>query len=187
MTPTLLGRLQTRLYLTLLVGVPITGIFAIALRTTHPFLILGWVMLLGFGWDALYNQIQKLFWDHDWPPILQLAAGIWEGIIIFIMLYIIGALGNPPPVTIFMAHYISVWWFSFAASQSMMRLIFPHWRFYGGEWFLMIFDCRFTIDELEQKMAFCFFSTDSQARPILNPLVLFSKIVNQRNINAVYR
>ncbi|MEL7225384.1 MAG: hypothetical protein AAGL17_11080, partial [Cyanobacteria bacterium J06576_12] len=66
MTPTLLGRLQTRLLLFLTVGVVLTFPFAIAIDGPF-FSILFWIMILGFFWDCLYTFIQKFRWDRDWP------------------------------------------------------------------------------------------------------------------------
>ena len=132
MTPTIWGRWQTRLFLLTTIGFPITVGFVLLFRTPIPLLLLAWVFALGIGWDVLYDRLQQRRWDHDWPPTLQLAAGIAEMIVVGILLYTF--IGNAPAIWQFLLHYWSVWVATFIASQSLMRLIFPRWRYYGGEW-----------------------------------------------------
>ena len=133
MTPTLYGRWQTRLLLLFSIGVPITALFAWFYSSSTPFILLWWVLIFGFGWDVLYNHLQNRRWDRDWPPTLQLAAGIVEAIWLAIVVYWISPLQSPLPAT-FIMHYSAVWIATFFASQSIMRLIFPRWRFRGGRW-----------------------------------------------------
>ena len=135
MTPTLLGRWQTRLILFGTVGLAVTAVFATWFQSNIPYLLLGLVFVLGCGWDVLYQQMQRRRWDRDWPPNLQLAAGIWEAIVVAGLLYGVGILRQPPTVGQFVGHYTAVWLTTFLASQSVLRLIFPRWRYNGGEWF----------------------------------------------------
>lgn len=132
MTPTLTGRWQTRLFLLFTLGLPITACFAWLLGSSIPFVLLWWTLIFGFGWDALYNQIQRGRWDSDWPPTLQLAGGIAELLWLFVLVYILRLIA-PPPFAAFLAHYITVWVAVFLASQSVMRILFPRWRFRGGQ------------------------------------------------------
>lgn len=140
MTPTLLGRWQTRLLLLATVGVLATLPFAIASATIQValifFSILGYVAVFGIGWDCLYNFLQTFRWDRDWPAAFQLAAGIWEGIFLSIVLKTIGLPGidRSIPLGLFWLHYSLVWLAVFTASQTFMRVIFPRWRFRGGQW-----------------------------------------------------
>ncbi len=141
MTPTLLGRWQTRLLLLATVGALITIPFALNLNSVIPFWILGYIAFFGvFFWDVLYDYIQKRRWDRDWPGVYQLAAGIWEAIFLAILLSILKNIqfGLPGVLVfdlgIFIFHYSCVWLGIYIASQSIMRLIFPRWRFRGGQW-----------------------------------------------------
>jgi hypothetical protein len=140
MTPTLLGRWQTRLLLLATVGSGVTVLFLWRYANTGvnlPFFwVLGYVALLGLGWDAVYHKIQQYRWDHDWPALLQLAAGIWEGLVLAIAFKTIGlpGLDRTMPIDIFVWHYSIVWLGFFTVSQSLMRIIFPRWRFRGGQW-----------------------------------------------------
>ncbi len=139
MTPTLIGRWQTRLLLLTIVGIPITVPFALGLIGTaagqYYFYVVGYVALLGMGWDILYQYLQSFRWDHDWPSILQLLAGIWEALVLITLARTIGLPGIPAPLSLaqFMLHYGTVWLAVYVASQSLMRILFPHWRFWGGQ------------------------------------------------------
>jgi hypothetical protein len=35
----------------------------------------------------------------------------------------------------FAAHYLTVFTLSWIASHSLLPILFPHWRFRGGQWF----------------------------------------------------
>lgn len=144
MTPTLFGRWQTRLLLLGTVGVLVTLPFAMGLigsgASSAYFCILGYVAIFGLGWDFVYDKMQKYRWDRDWPAVYQLFAGIWEMIFVWCGLKIFAVL--PLPIarefliwSDFSLHYSAVWLAVFLASQSLMRIIFVRWRFFGGEWF----------------------------------------------------
>jgi hypothetical protein len=140
MTPTLFGRWQTRLLLLATVGVLITLPFSLGIigsgASSEFFWILGYVALFGLLWDVLYNYLQKFRWDRDWPGAFQLLAGIWESIFIAAVVKLFG-LPNVPqelPINGFIFHYSLVWLGFYIASQTLMRILFPRWRFKGGQW-----------------------------------------------------
>ncbi|MBD2664169.1 hypothetical protein B6N60_03798 [Richelia sinica FACHB-800] len=143
MTPTLLGRWQTRILLLSTVGVLVSIPFAIGLigpgANTVYFAILAYVAIFGLAWDILYNYLQKSRWDRDWPAVYQLFAGIWEMVFVFCGVKLFAFLPIPIPddelsIGIFLLHYSCVWLAVFISSQSLMRIIFPRWRFRGGQW-----------------------------------------------------
>ncbi|MBO3461863.1 hypothetical protein G7B40_041285 [Aetokthonos hydrillicola Thurmond2011] len=140
MTPTLFGRWQTRLLLLLTVGVAVSIPFATGLIASSPgivyFEILAYVAIFGLAWDIVYNQLQKYRWDRDWPAIYQLFAGIWEMVFVWLGVGVFHLLPVPQevPIKVFLVHYSIVWIAVFIASQSVMRILFPHWRFRGGRW-----------------------------------------------------
>lgn len=139
MTPTLVGRWQTRLLILATMGVLITGMFTTLYPSDPPppfFLILAYVALFGVGWDALYHVLQQRRWDHDWPAVFQLLAGLWEGLFILMLLTTVGlpGIGNAMPLGGFLGHYSLVWLGYFITTQSLMRILFPRWRFRGGQW-----------------------------------------------------
>ena len=143
MTPTLFGRWQTRLLLLATVGILISLPFAMGIigpgANSVYFWILGYVAIFGLVWDIAYDQIQKYRWDRDWPAVYQVIAGIWEMIFVFCGVKLFGFLPIPipkeglQPLTFFL-HYICVRFGVFLVSQSLMRIIFPRWRFRGGQW-----------------------------------------------------
>ena len=140
MTPTLFGRWQTRLLLLATVGSLITLPFAFGIigsgANSVYFLVLVYIAIFGLVWDIIYNYLQKFRWDRDWPAVYQLIAGIWEGI--FLLLFKSFKLPLPGledlVISSFIFHYSLVWLGIFAASQSLMRILFPRWRFRGGQW-----------------------------------------------------
>jgi hypothetical protein len=46
---------------------------------------------------------------------------------------LIALLLNVHPV-FFLFHYWTVWWATFIMALGPMRIIFPRWRFRGGQW-----------------------------------------------------
>ena len=143
MTPTLFGRWQTRLLLLATVGVLVSLPFPLGLIGSGAnivyFFILAYVAIFGLGWDVVYNYLQKSRWDRDWPAAYQFFAGIWEMIFVFCGVKIFGFLPIPIPkeelsIGAFLLHYSVVWLAVFMSSQSLMRIIFPRWRFRGGQW-----------------------------------------------------
>lgn len=130
MTPTLIGRWQTRYLLLITVGLFWTLPFVLVFGRV-PLINLGLVIVLGFFWDILYNALQKLRWDRDWPPAFQLAAGVVEGIAVFIVDLLLRLEVSP---LVFLVHYGIVWTAVFLMTQGPMRFLFPRWRYRGGQW-----------------------------------------------------
>lgn len=140
MTPTLLGRWQTRLFLFATVGVLITWPFSLGIIEPNfgagYFRILGYLALFGCGWDILYNYLQKFRWDRDWPGAIQLLTGIWEAIFVACVVKSVGLPSVPQEdlsLFWFAIHYSLVWLGIYAASHTLMRILFPRWRFRGGQ------------------------------------------------------
>lgn len=140
MTPTLFGRWQTRLFLLTTVGILITLPFSLGI--VEPdfgngyFLVLAYIALFGCGWDLVYNYLQRFRWDRDWPGVLQLLAGIWEAIFLVGCVNFVDLPGLPKlDLFWFILHYSLVWLSVYIASQTLMRILFPLWRFRGGQIF----------------------------------------------------
>jgi hypothetical protein len=140
MTPTLFGRWQTRLFLFATVGVLITlpfslGIIGPAVGAVY-FRILGYIAFFGCGWDILYNYLQKFRWDRDWPGALQFLAGICEAVFVACGVKVFGLPSVPKEdlsLFWFAIHYSLVWLGIYVASHTLMRILFPRWRFNGGQ------------------------------------------------------
>ena len=134
MTPTLLGRWQTRLVMVLTLGVLVTVAVA-SLRDGPFFHVLGYTLGFGLAWDVLYIQLQRLRWDRDWPAAFQVASGLVEGLLIYGLIRHVGLPGIPAgsvPVMTFTAHYGLMWLVIFIWVQGPMRAVLPRWRFDGG-------------------------------------------------------
>lgn len=140
MTPTLQGRWQTRVLLLVGLGVPITAVFAWLYRNITPFTLLGYMLVLGIGWDAVYYRLQLQRWNHDWPPLFFVLFGAWEGIFLWAILKFCDLAGFHVPgiageLTFgrFAAHYSTVFFITWVALHSLLPILFPRWRFKGGQ------------------------------------------------------
>lgn len=136
MTPTYFGRIQTRFLLLATVGTFITIFYAILAALLFgpitffiPFILLILVAVFGIFWDLIFNYAQKLRWDRDWPPAFSFIAAFIE----MLPVMLIALLLNVNPI-FFLFHYWTVWWATFFMALGPMRVIFPRWRFRGGQW-----------------------------------------------------
>lgn len=142
MTPTLSGRWQSRFFLLTVLGVPLTAVFAWLYGDWKtPFALLGYVLLLGLSWDGLYYGLQTIRWNRDWPPLFAWLAGLWEGAFLWLVVTLFWRNGLTPlgvneGLTFgrFAAHYLTVFIVTWAASHTLLPILFPRWRFRGGEW-----------------------------------------------------
>lgn len=146
MTPTLPGRWQTRIALLWSLGLIVTAgwmwywdIFALSVDDLAFWqlpILLGYVTLLGLGWDILYTYLQGFRWDADWPLAFHFGAGIFEGIVVFLLFrfdVLPGLTYHPGDGWRFLLHYASVFGVTYWWVYGPMRVLFPRWRFNGGE------------------------------------------------------
>ena len=85
MLPTLNGRIQTRVFLLVVVG----GIWTLILSPfigAAAFIVLFTVLVLGVGWELLYHFIQQFRWEKDWPTFFGLVTAINEGLLVWVLL-----------------------------------------------------------------------------------------------------
>ena len=151
MTPTLLGRWQSRTVLFWTVGLVITLIYMLIFGTIgiggkvpdawKLLVLLGYVNLIGIAWDALYIYLQGFRWDGDWPLAFQFGFGLIEGIFIYILFqlnWLPGAKFGDGDFWRFFFHYGTVWFWVNWCLFGPLRVIVPGWRFNGGEVFTKI-------------------------------------------------
>jgi hypothetical protein len=144
MTLTLPGRWQTRFFLFLIAGIPVTLVFASRYTdfVTH-FAILAYLLALGLGWDVLYQRLQRRRWNRDWPAYFQFFGGLLEGALLFWLIQWTRSTGLPTPQGLpgispalrdgaFVVYYFSLWLVVFLGSQGPLRVLFPRWRQRGG-------------------------------------------------------
>ena len=142
MTPTLLGRIQTRWVLVWTVGLlwllvvgpwlPLAGpTTATVWHTGLAALVL--VSVVGTAWELAYHAVQQLRWDKDWPTLLGLLLGLSEGVVVYRLLQLglpwqVDAI-TPAP---FAWQFGTIWVVIWAVANGPIRVLFPRWRFAGG-------------------------------------------------------
>ncbi len=140
MTPTLSGRLQTRLVVVAIVGGLWTLLITLALPGDAPladkyqvtFRALALVVVLGLGWELVYHALQQFRWEKDWPTLFGLLTGVNEGIVVWVVLLAI--LPDDLDVTAaqFLLHFVTTWLVVWLWLNGPMRVVALRWRFRGG-------------------------------------------------------
>jgi hypothetical protein len=140
--PTLNGRIQTRIFLLVLVGglwtllltpvLPIPGPLADAYQTT--FIILATTLVLGIGWELIYHFLQQFRWEKDWPTGFGLITVINEGLLVWFLLYLelVPGIEGQVPTGAFVILFLTTWILVWLIANGPMRVPFIHWRFRGG-------------------------------------------------------
>lgn len=142
MVPTLFGRIQTRLFLLLFVGGPVTLLITPVLPVDVPlstryqatFIVLAAVAVIGIGWELLYHLLMQWRWEKDWPTLLGLATAVPEGILVGALAVNgnLPGLPGPVPAVAFLIHFVAVWLAVWLMANGPMRVPFIRWRFRGG-------------------------------------------------------
>lgn len=131
MTPTLAGRLQTRLALAVVPGLP-AAVFAAATLDKLPpgdaLTGLGVITLLGFGWDAAHQAIQDRRWDRDWPRVFTLASWAPEAFGSWLVLEVLGAAA---PLGTHLAFFTLLWVTALLFRVAVLPVLLPRWRHEG--------------------------------------------------------
>lgn len=142
MVPTILGRIQTRIFLLAIVGGVITALITPALPVDGPlsqryqatFIVLAAVAVIGIGWELIYHFAMQWRWEKDWPTLFGLLTLVPEGILVGILAnqQLLPGLPAAVPVWAFVIHFVVVWIGVWLAANGPMRVPFIHWRFNGG-------------------------------------------------------
>ena len=142
MLPTLNGRIQTRIFVSLVVGgiwtllitplLPVPGTLSDAYATT--FLVLLTVTVLGAGWELVYHFIQQFRWEKDWPTLFGLITAVNEGVLVWLLLEYeaVPGITGPVPLSAFLIQFLTTWLVIWLTVNGPMRVPFIHWRFRGG-------------------------------------------------------
>lgn len=151
MTPTLAGRIQTRLFLLWTLGLVISLFYTLVYRMLAPeppavtslafwelLVVLAYVTVIGSVLDGLYIFIQQFHWDRDWPLGYQFLSGFFEGMLVFWLFYFGWLPGTSYDAgdwwRFWLAYgtiWFTTWWWIFGP----MRIFFLRWRFRGGQLF----------------------------------------------------
>ena len=141
MIPTLNGRIQTRIFVSLVVGgiwtllitplLPVPGTLSDAYATT--FVVLLTVTVLGVGWELVYHFIQQFRWEKDWPTLFGLITAVNEGALVWLLLEYDAVPGIAGvPLSAFLIQFLTTWLVIWLTVNGPMRVPFIHWRFRGG-------------------------------------------------------
>ena len=142
MLPTLNGRLQTRVFATLVVGglwtllitpvLPVPGPLVDAYATA--FVVLLALTVLGLGWELIYHFLQQFRWEKDWPTFFGLVTAINEGALLWLLLEqsAVPGITRPVPGPAFLLQFVTTWLVVWLTVNGPMRVPFVHWRFRGG-------------------------------------------------------
>lgn len=145
MIPTLAGRLQTRLLLFLVIGLPVTllfGLWQAGWQWDWPTIqIYVWFLCtvtgMGLLFDPLYIFAQSRRWERDWPFLFQ-AVFSWVEFAIALAVARAGLLPFLPEAAFAslstpIVHFTLVFVPSFLALLGPMQVLFVRWRFKGGQ------------------------------------------------------
>jgi hypothetical protein len=139
MTPTLLGRWQIRIFLLATVGLLISFLVGLGFGGNYqvPLLALLYVLLFGLVWDVLYQVMTSYRWDRDWPTSYQVAAGVIEGALVWVLIltHKLPGIAEPPHFIVFLIQYGAIWLSIFLLTQGPLRIFSVNWRYQGGQWF----------------------------------------------------
>lgn len=146
MTPTLAGRLQTRLIMLATVGVVWTAFLGLVIpRATGTaladqyrvlFTALLIVAAIGVVWELIYHALQQFRWEKDWPTLLGLLTAIPEGIVTWLVLTRAAPweLGDISGRT-FLIMFVSLWILIWAVVNGPLQILLLRWRYRGGRFF----------------------------------------------------
>lgn len=131
MTPTLAGRIQTRLATALVPGLPV----ALAAAGLLGHLGIGGALVglvaitvLGLGWDTLYQALQERRWDRDWPPLLTLLTWVPEALGSWLALNLLGAAA---PLGTHLTFFTLLWGTALLTQATVLPVLLPRWRHEG--------------------------------------------------------
>lgn len=138
MLPTLNGRIQTRIFMLVVLGGLITLLITPVLpndpdyRTTY--LVLATVLVLGVVWELVYHGLMQWRWEKDWPTLFGLLNAINEGILVwlFLELGLVPGLERGVPFSTFLIMFLVIWVFIWIWTNGPMRIFNLRWRFFGG-------------------------------------------------------
>ena len=145
MTPTLLGRWQTRILLFIVLGLPITLLYSLYLKRWEwppfwdPFVFISLILAFGLVLDILYIFLQRLRWDHDWPFAFQFVVSIGEFALVYWLMsegwfdQLLVDGGGRIPLTTAAYHFAWVFVPSFIMLLGPLQTFLVRWRFKGGE------------------------------------------------------
>lgn len=145
MVPTLSGRIETRLFLLVIIGIPWTALISVIGPTAAgahlssvfetTYWVLAEVAIVGsVFWEPLYHFLMQFRWEKDWPIMFSLLQGIPEGVLAYVLLRSVGPMPHPAAATsaTFLAQFVPLWFLVWLTAIGPMRVLVPRWRYRGG-------------------------------------------------------
>jgi len=139
LTSTYLGRVQTRLFTVLTVGLLWTLVLTpfLSLPSGEEYevtlITLGWVAVLGvFVWEPFFHLLQQFRWEKDWPAMFLLLQVLPEAVLVRVVLDRTLTTSAPVGLATYALHFATTWMAIFLFVQGPMRVPFLRWRFRGG-------------------------------------------------------
>jgi hypothetical protein len=148
MTPTIWGRLQTRVFLSVTAGLTWTAVITAALPrpagldagSAYRIALeaLGLMTAAGLLWEFIYHLLQQARWDKDWPSLFALVTVLSEAVPLWFVLHALrvihGTTGLSSPALPFYASYVATTWVViWLFAQGPIRVLSVRWRFEGGQ------------------------------------------------------
>ena len=158
MIPTLSGRIQTRIFLVVVVGgiwtlliTPLVRVFVDSdamgspdlldvYKVTYSVLII--VLVLGVLWEFVYHGLMQFRWEKDWPTLFGYVTIVNEGILAYAVAKAIGSPDADPgsvPALLegltlapFLVAFVTTWIVINLFANNLMQVFFIRWRFRGG-------------------------------------------------------
>ena len=143
MTPTLLGRIQTRFVMLGTVGVVWTALIGFVVPRPDGaatgdvykalFTALLIVAVVGIVWELIYHGLQQFRWEKDWPTLYGLLVAVPEGLVAWWLLQndLPWAVGQVQAST-FLTMFISLWLLIWAITNGPLQIFLLRWRYQGG-------------------------------------------------------
>ncbi len=140
MTPTLLGRIQTRIVVvgvvgglwTLLITLVLPGDAPLGDKYAVTFRALALVVVIGIAWELVYHAIQQFRWEKDWPTLFGLLNGVNEGVVVWFALDAILPSDLDVTAAQYLIHFVTTWVVVWLWLNGPMRVVALRWRFRGG-------------------------------------------------------
>ena len=162
MIPTLSGRIQTRIFLLVVVGgiwtIIITPLVRVVVdsdamgspdlldvyKVTFSVLII--VLLLGIVWELIYHGLMQFRWEKDWPTLFGWVTFVNEGIVAYLVAKNVVAVDPTETVGAaewryllngltpapYLVHFLTTWFVINIFANYYMAVMFIRWRFRGG-------------------------------------------------------
>jgi hypothetical protein len=148
MLPTLLGRIQTRVFATLVIG----GLWSLVLALFLPGVsgatwsdkvkaeigLLLVLTVLGIGWELVYHGLMQFRWEKDWPTLFGLLTLVNEGLLVHWVAVKktvdVGWAERASGISrsTFVVAFLTTWLVVWLWVNGPMRVFTVHWRFRGG-------------------------------------------------------